>query len=544
LPVEVATCEGVVCPLGQDCGGNCVDGKEFCPTHQSDPACQTQVMQCYIIGKTYCQSAGRCVDTNTEKGFCGGCPPPEGLGKVCGSNEICDGGACISSCPPETPDFCPLDPISKCKNLQGDAHNCKTCGYDCSTEFAAGAICVSGVCQCGENEKVVNGQCVPKGACTGENPEECPAGAECDPSTHTCFCADSSQEVVQGCSSCVQKCPSGATRTSCTSCQCPAGTPYQSSDGKSCVASCGFNEGVVNGRCTPCTNGEVACGSNPPKCQTQDDSHCGLSCQQCASNAACQNGQCTPVCPAGQQLCHPPTFIGDAQACGDTSTGVSTDANGNCQCPEGQDLVVPDLHTAQCVPKCPEGSTRDPNNPNNCICNDPAQTFCTNYNQCINLNSPESCGTPTATSNGISCDDVKTCAAPTGGTATCDSGQCGQTCSPVGDIQYEVCNGACVSTCPSGTIRDPSTCTCQCPPACVDTTKDGNCGGCGVSCATAFPQPGANPSCILNQSTGKYICSICPAGSLYTSCPCPNGSFTHGCVQAGHVACGPGGLAC
>jgi hypothetical protein len=474
-----------------------------------------------------------------------------------GSNEVCQNSLCVnenqqqcesdSDCHGQHFTHCLDNHCAQCEADSDcpDPQNqfCSTLGEcrqkECSdtNPCPGGKVCIENQCrkpQCqGDSDCPPNQQCNKNGFCTGKssnqnqcnNDADCPKGAVCTegPPPHVCDCTlvNPGTVLCPASNTCVQKCPAGATMDASCSCHCSLNAPYLSSNGLSCGTSCGLNEGVVNGKCTPCITGQVACGSNPPTCQTQDDNHCGLSCQQCASNAACQNGQCTPVCPAGQQLCHPPTFIGNAQACGDTSTGVSTDANGNCQCPEGQDLVVPDLHTAQCVPKCPEGSTRDPNNPNNCICNDPAQTFCTNYNQCINLNSPESCGTPTATSNGISCDDVKTCAAPTGGTATCDSGQCGQTCSPVGDIQYEPFNGACVPKCATGATRDASG-NCQCPSGqvvqngactpcpsdkpdacgnvCVNTHdgEDANCGGCGVD----------NPAYVCTDNTHCHTFNI------------------------------------
>jgi hypothetical protein len=89
--------------------------------------------------------------------------------------------------------------------------------------------------------------------------------------------------------------------------------------------------------------------------------------------------------------------------------------------------------------------------------------------QCIDLSSPNSCGT--------SCNDIKQCHAPTDGTVSCQDGQCIQSC-PLG---LEIVDDECLPICPTGASRDPATgqCTCTDPNQeifnnqCVNKCPDG-----------------------------------------------------------------------
>jgi hypothetical protein len=149
------------------------------------------------------------------------------------------------------------------------------------------------------------------------------------------------------------------------------------------------------------------------------------------------------------------------------------------------------------------------------------QTACNG--QCVDLNSPTSCGTSTSPGQ---CS-IQQCAAPAGGTATCNNGQCGQTC-PSGQEPF---NNQCVPVCPSGTTRDPTTGQCSNCPAgqmscngqCVDSSDNAHCGACNAPC-------GFTQVCQADSSAASgFSCQSCPSGQFLDS------SGTS-CVSS----CGPG----
>jgi hypothetical protein len=112
----------------------------------------------------------------------------------------------------------------------------------------------------------------------------------------------------------------------------------------------------------------------------------------------------------------------------------------------------------------------------------PGQTKCNG--ECIDLSNPISCGT--------SCDDLKQCQTPVGGTAACNNGECSGIC-PAGQ---EVFNGKCEDKCPEGYGFDPVREVCRpcsstepdvCSNRCTNLDSDiKNCGLCGTECAVGM----------------------------------------------------------
>jgi hypothetical protein len=145
------------------------------------------------------------------------------------------------------------------------------------------------------------------------------------------------------------------------------------------------------------------------------------------------------------------------------------------------------------------------------------------------------------------CDDIKQCAVPTGGSATCSNGECSQIC-PEGMIAQ---NGQCVS-CPSNM---PNVCS----NTCTNLDKDvKNCGTCGNECGlnqVCNKQPGepmatckARPPCYYDSvgdrrgscggsdccfmdgyNTGIHVCALDTGQPTMRFCFCTEFGGMGGC---------------
>jgi hypothetical protein len=276
------TCEGVICPVGQDCAGKCVD--KSCST---DADCFAAV------------------------------PTP----------RVCENGVCVLGC--TTPSDCAPD--ETCSLTPQVAVKKVTAHQD---------FIVMQITYCDRSF------CLPK--CHSDNDCSLPS-LKCDLNTNKCV------DVPGYCDS-SDDCPVNST------CREDLSPP---------VCECLDSSKVFDPesrQCKPKTCGPNQCGTYP-QCQTQDDNHCGPSCTRCAENQACQDGQCFNACDPGRILCRTGTF--PPETCADPSTGATRDTAGNCACPAGLEM---NAGTGRC--ECPQG-----------------ETFCSSYNQCIDLSSPLSCGT-------------------------------------------------------------------------------------------------------------------------------------------------------
>jgi hypothetical protein len=103
-----------VCLPGEDClGGDC------------DLVCQDGLTECF----------GLCVDTATDRRFCGSCE------QACGAGQACENGECVAACPPP---FVECDGV--CTSLEFDPRNCGACGSVCPILPNAETSCVGGGC--------------------------------------------------------------------------------------------------------------------------------------------------------------------------------------------------------------------------------------------------------------------------------------------------------------------------------------------------------------------------------------------------------------
>lgn len=174
-------------------------------------------------------------------------------------------------------------------------------------------------------------------------------------------------------------------------------------------------------------------------------------------------GECT-TCPKG---CF--DLMNDASNCG--SCGYA--------CPVSVPAAFAVCQAGQCGQACSNGS----------------QTIC--EGQCVDTSSNvEHCG---------QCNNY--CEAPSGGTASCTGGSCGDTC-PSGKTK---CGGECV----------------------VLSSDNENCGTCGKSCSAMSPPTGGSP----------YTCQ---GSQCVTSCPTGKTLCNNACVSltTDHLNCGTCGYTC
>ncbi|MGA9155075.1 MAG: hypothetical protein WBZ36_31215 [Candidatus Nitrosopolaris sp.] len=409
--------------------------------------------------------------------------------------------------------------------------------------------------------------CKPGGTCPSQ-------GEVCDPSSNVCV-----KSCTQNVFACLPLTPSDNSFCNTSTGLCVECAPDQLFQNNQCVScgpdqifqknptsglgecvSCGPNQVVTQDplsggkQCSDCLSTQAACGT-PRQCidVTGNDNACESCTNSCFNSpnpigSHCRSRSCQ--CDSSQLACDNPLqcidITSNDNACGSCTNSCSNSPNPvgshcisrSCQCSSTQDLF-----NGQCVPKCTGMLAHDPNSLNGqCVCPTlpggtatqcgldqccstgqacvngacqsevqcPAgQTAC--GGQCLDLNSPTSCGT--------SCNDLKTCGAPTGGTATCNGGVCGKTC-PSGTIlssdgsacgcgdlpspPYYICNGVCTNTGNDATA---------CGPSCQDCTKiptgytggHAICAGTGTTCSCGVQPPGP-PQHIENNKC------VCPDG--------------------------------
>jgi len=249
-----------------------------------------------------------------------------------------------------------------------------------------------------------------------------------------------------------------------------------------------------------CPTAELLCGS---ACVPDDPRNCGACGHDCtglpnvAGAVACVAGACTfdaGACLPGFAHCTGSPDVG-------CETSLATRSNcGSCAnaCTTGIANAEPICSGGACAYECPLGAPTpcegscvdletDGSNCGSCGkvctggmtcqgggCGCPGGTHDCN-GTCVGNSSTATCGT-------TSCVP---CPVPANGAATCDGSSCGMTC----DARYS-----------------------QCGDACVDETKDGNCGGCGITCGV---------SCASSQCIGVTALA---AGYAHTCALLSNGT--------------------
>jgi len=383
--------------------------------------------------------------------------------------DACKSGG--SSCPE-----CGCPPGSLLCDQKCVAQGPNACG-DCNHPCAPGETCQisssgSGACVCPASQQC-GGVCCPSGqTCNNGACGFCPVGTTMNPSTGECDCPNPNQ-VLNDQNQCADKCgdvvcPSGQTCNNGACGFCGAGTTVDSSSGecqctdptqglvdvnghKECKA-CNSNEILKDGACVACPSETPTACKNFNECvNLASILSCGQDCnslKQCViptgGTASCDNGQCKQACIAGEVV-----------------------QNGACApCPAGQ---VPNAAGDACQ-SCPSGQT---------ACN----------GQCVDLSSPQSCGTSTAPGQ---CT-IQQCQNPSGGTAVCTNGQCSTT------------------TCTITSPGTPSFNGIVCNGACVNPGVDANCGRCDRQCDEPISRCGTAPE----DPTGFACIPLAP--------PCPLG---------------------
>ncbi len=343
--------------LRSDDGGASPDGTDATPLDSRTCA----------MGQQIC--GANCVDTQTDRGHCGGC------NTACPAGNVCVGGSC--RCPGAQ-----LNCGANCVDPQSNVSHCGACNRAC----IAGQTCTNGACVCMGQLRACAGACVDVlsdrmhcGGCDAA----CSIGLVC--TAGRCFrvCAMGETECngacinlatsLEHCGACGNRCGAGLT-CAAGRCECPGGTTLC---GGSCV-DVGTNPshcGACNNACGAgrmCTAGRCACVAPTIECAgscvdpQSSTTHCGMCNNQCAFGGSCQAGVC--ACPAGQSACAGTCLdLQSSQfncgACGNVCNFPQFCGAGRCQCPVGQTLCqgqcvstpFDDNHCGRCGNTCPPG---------------------------------------------------------------------------------------------------------------------------------------------------------------------------------------------
>jgi hypothetical protein len=580
------------------CGDQCVacpvplNGNATCANGECRVECDINNHQC---------PDGQCYrdDDITHCGeLCGACPVPQN------GRAQCIGGDCVTTC---NSGYHECDD-GLCYANTNPTHCGESCEV-CEAPLNGQALCVNGGCDtfcpstmhlCGEAGSLAcRGNSDP--AFCGETCEVCEAplngsatclngecGTSCPGSMHLCgepgdlSCRSNTDPAFCGPDCTICEAPAGGSATcvndACGT-TCPANTHLcgepgdlscrGNSDPAFCGPGCATCPAPVGGSAT-CING--ACGTSCPAnyhlcgdtCYpTTDPAHCGDLCETCAApiggSATCINGACGTACPANYHLCGDTCYPNtDATHCGDACTDCARPQGGSAVCLNGE-----------CGMACDTGEH---------ICQTGPGSF-----GCYGTTDPTHCGV-----------DCLTCAAPTGGTATCINGTCGTTCPagwhlcsadftchPDNDPAFcgptcEACvnpvggNATCVGgVCTDNCVAGSHLCVSEGVSYCYPNTDPDHC---GAGCLPCDAPAGGNAACIngvceMTCANNWHACYVgpepndyqCFAASDPTQCgddclPCEvplNGSAT--CINkacgtscpAGNHLCGePGDLAC
>jgi len=301
---------------------------------------------------------------------------------------------------------------------------------------------------------------------------------------------------------CGKQCVDTSKNPNCGACNNDCSDATQHPSGQVCSLVSGSSIGYA---CT-CPDGQKSCGTGvcmDLQTSSTNCNACGYDCSinygsgsicqsgtcACPSDKELFNGACVPKCTSDQEringICEPKQCPYSGQE----------NINGKCVCPAGTEFIF-----NACIP-CGPGSTSQQNGV--CVTCPPDKPNTCN-NECINLNSPESCGTE-------SCNDLKSCGAPTGGTATCNNGQCKQEC-PAGEV---VQNGAC-APCPAGEVVQNGACA-PCPAGEVPNAAGDACQSCPSG------QTACDGQCVDLSSPQSCGTSTAPGQCTIQQCQNPSG---------------------
>jgi hypothetical protein len=583
-------------PNGTSCGTDQVCSGGACSACSAGDPCGTDSDPCRT-GVTSCDTGTQaCVPTTTNE--------PDGTS--CGADQVCSGGVC-SACSAGDP--CTTDPDLCRTGVTSCATGTQTCvatttnepnGTSCGTDL----VCNGGACNA----------CSAGDPCTTD-PDPCRAGVtSCASGTQACVASTTNEPdgtscgtdlVCSGgaCSACSAGDPCTGNPSACyegvTSCASGTQACVDSPTPKAPATSCGVGavcDGAgACGACaagTPCSTNPNACVAGETSCATGVETCVDTATQltngtSCGTDLVCNGGLCS-VCSAGDactndpDLCHTgvTSCASGTQSCVPTTTnepdGTSCGADlvcngGACSaCSAGDPCTTdPDpCHTgltscASGTQTCVASTTNEPDG-TSCgagqVCNGGVCSACSAGDPCTTDPDPchtgvTSCasGTPTCVAsttnepNGTGCGTDQVCnggvcspcaagqACATnldpclGGTTSCASGT--QSC--VDDPGSPEPNG---TICGTGQVCNAGACTaCSAGEACA--TNPGVCYEGVTSCASGTqacvdsPTPKApGTSCGTDQVCNGGTCSACSAGGACATDPDPCHTGTFSCA--------------
>jgi hypothetical protein len=577
-----ATCAmgrcGVVCAAGfADCDGLAANGCEV-DTRTDNTHCGACGRPCVIPNGTPGCAAGMCAvgmcnagfadcdgnvangcetDTRTASANCGRC------GNACmvaGGSAACTNGACaVGGCAPGRSD-CDMNPTNGCEvDTQTSAANCGACGRVCvvpnATPVCRDGRCGVGTCNdgfgdcdgdptngCETDLRTATNNCGRCGSvCFAANGVAvCAAGAcaldRCNAGFADCNrfygdgCEIATISDVNNCATCGNVCPTPTAGTRvCLAGVCAIGT---------CLAGTGDCDGNLANGCEVNTTTTLA--------------HCGGCGRACAARANaslfCAAGACGFTCNPGFADCDGNAANGcevDVRSnvgnCGRCGNACST-ANGTETCVAGVcGIGVCNPGFANCDTLVPNGCEVDTrSNSSNCgtcgnLCTAPAGGSVT----CSSSACAQTCPAGQSNCGGICRTTGSAC-------TSVGSGGCAQSGTLVCSGTTTVCSAAPLTTgaCSSpvgGACGAGGTCACaagltNCGGTCRALSSDpSNCGGCGVVCSAPS---GGSVTC----SAGGCV-QACPAGQTNCGgvCRVTGSSCTSagsgGCAQSGTVVC-------
>ena len=255
------------CPLPLvDCFGTCIDpsyDQQYCgagPDCYLDPgrACGPEEMcvdgaceRIFECPPELIDCFGTCIDPRHDQQFCGAGPDCyDNPGRVCGPDQMCFEGTCVSIlCPPPL-----VDCYGMCIDPSYDQQHCGA-GPDCYDNPGRA---------CGPDEECMDGICMPIFICPPElvdchgrcvdpwsDPEFCGAGPDCEVNPGE-DCSAVGLECIEG--RCTLLCPVGSTN--CGNECVDIGTDISNCGG--CGIVCMAGQACVGGTCitpgTDCTN--------------------------------------------------------------------------------------------------------------------------------------------------------------------------------------------------------------------------------------------------------------------------------------------------
>jgi hypothetical protein len=338
-----AACDGT-CPAGQNaCSGICVDTRSLSACGTSCTPCPTSAN-----GDTTCD--GDKCDLKCKPGFhrCGDVCVADGDVKHCGTSctpceaptgggAMCDGAKCGSVCP---------DGTKLC------AGACIPINAPCNGQCPAGRHDCSGNCTPNTDVNSCGVSCAPcrppdnaEATCDGNA-----CGFRCRPGYHACGPDCRSNNSVESCGDRCSRCeaPPGGQPT-CSNGQCDFTCPT----GRKCGGRCAANDDLCGGSCGQgyrvCMGACVANATITTETCDGKDNDCDGQVDENLSR------DCSAVCGAGKQACSNGTWgtcVGSRNPTAEACNGTDDDCNGVND--DGSNLCASDqaCQNGRCVPIC------------------------------------------------------------------------------------------------------------------------------------------------------------------------------------------------